>query len=238
MLGGLNLKTISALIQQRTAALGSVFGRSLITSATAAAARTALGVSSTSEVWSTGDLKVTLKTAADAGWVMFDDGTIGDGSSAGSSRANADCSALFTLLWNNTTDANCAVSTGRGASAAADFAAHKTIALPKSLGRALAISGAGAGLTARALAEVLGSEDAVVVQHNHAVIDPNHAHVEVIGSGGAGASLTATPVVQGVQAAATNTSAAATGITIGDSGVSGVGANLGPRFHANVMVKL
>src|SRR5205823_5859794 len=62
------------------------------------------------------------------------------------------------LLWTNTVDADCAVSTGRGASAAADYAAHKTIALPKTLGRALASYGAGSGLTSRALAHVVGEE--------------------------------------------------------------------------------
>ena len=36
----------------------------------------------------TGDAKLTLKTTADAGWVMMDDGTIGDGSSGASTRTN------------------------------------------------------------------------------------------------------------------------------------------------------
>src|SRR6185437_1134551 len=115
-------------------------------------------VSGVPSAFTTGDVKVTLKTVADTGWVMFDDGTIGDASSGGTTRANADTSALFTLLWNNTTNANCAVSGGRGASAAADFAAHKAIAVPKVLGRALAATGTGSGLTARALAATVGAE--------------------------------------------------------------------------------
>lgn len=124
--------------------------------------------------WTTGDVKTTLKTAADSGWVMMNDGTIGDASSSGTTRANADTSALFTLLWNNTADADCPVSMGRGASAAADFAAHKTIALPKILGRALASAGAGSGLTSRALAHVLGEETHTMaigelVPHTHAI---------------------------------------------------------------------
>ena len=108
--------------------------------------------------FTTGDVKLTLKTAADTGWVLMNDTTIGDASSGATGRANADTSALFTLLWNNTVDADCAVSTGRGGSAAADFAAHKTIALPKTLGRALAVYGAGSGLTSRALAHIVGEE--------------------------------------------------------------------------------
>ena len=44
---------------------------------------------------------------------------------------NADCEDLFLWLWNNLADAQAAVSTGRGGTAAADWAAGtKTIALP------------------------------------------------------------------------------------------------------------
>ena len=117
------------------------------------------GVSwNTSGGFTTGDVKLTIKTVADTGWVLMNDGTIGDASSGGTTRANADTSALFTLLWNNTANADCAVSSGRGGTAAADFAAHKTIALPKALGRALATFGAGAGLTNRTLAHIVGAE--------------------------------------------------------------------------------
>lgn len=150
---------------------------------TAADARTNLSVYSQAEVdaavaaavaaiFTTGDVKVTFKTTADSGWVMMNDGTIGNGSSGGTTRANADTESLFTLLWNNTVDANCAVSGGRGASAAADFAANKTIALPKVLGRDLAISGAGSGLTSRALASVLGAETKSIAEANL----PSHTH--------------------------------------------------------------
>src|SRR5258708_1610023 len=43
-----------------------------------------------------------------------------------------------TLLWNSWADAQAPVSSGRGASAAADFAAHKTITLPDLRGRVVA----------------------------------------------------------------------------------------------------
>lgn len=119
-----------------------------------AALITALGGS----VPTTGDVKPTFKAAADAGWVMLDDKTIGDASSSATGRANADTAALFALLWTNCANAQCAVSGGRGASAAADFAAHKTIALPKALGRAFASAGAGSGLTSRVLGLTTGAE--------------------------------------------------------------------------------
>ena len=71
-------------------------------------------------------------------FVMADGRTIGDATSTATNRANADTVGLFTLLWNITTNAQCAVSGGRGASAAADYAAHKTLALPNHSGRTMA----------------------------------------------------------------------------------------------------
>jgi microcystin-dependent protein len=50
------------------------------------------------------------------------------------------------------------VTGGRGANAAADFAAGKVMALPKALGRVLGVSGSGTGLTARPLGSTTGEE--------------------------------------------------------------------------------
>jgi len=128
--------------------------------------RAATAPISASNVFTTGDVKLTIKTVADVGWVLMNDGTIGNAASGGTTRANADTVDLFTLLWNNTADAQCAVSTGRGASAAADYAANKTIALPKALGRALAIYGTGSGLSARVMAQIVGAESRTIAQAN------------------------------------------------------------------------
>jgi hypothetical protein len=68
-------------------------------------------------------------------FVMADGRTIGDATSGATNRANADTVTLFTLLWTIT---GLAVSGGRGASAAADYAAHKTLALPNHSGRTMA----------------------------------------------------------------------------------------------------
>lgn len=202
-------------------------------------------------IWSTGDVKTTYKVVADPGWVMLDDGTIGDATSGGTTRANADTVALFTHLWNNTANADCAVSGGRGATAAADYAAHKTIALPKFKGRALAGAGTGAGLSARALASVVGSENAIVVDHGHgfslnADANGNHAHTYTVSSDGGGNAIpqvVATTANASSSAASESTDAAGShGHTISGSitnaGSSGTGANLGPRSHLNGMIKL
>lgn len=131
----------------------------------------------------TGDVKLSMVSTAPSGWVPCNDGTIGDASSNATTRANADCAALFAVLWNEVSDTYAPVSTGRGASAAADFAAHKTIGLTKMLGRALAIAGAGTGLTARAHGFTVGTETHTLVAgempaHTHTinVTDPGHTH--------------------------------------------------------------
>lgn len=87
-------------------------------------------------VLATGDLKVRYGTGILSGFVRANGRTIGSATSGATERANADCQTLFQYLWD--TDANLSVSTGRGASSAADWAANKTIALPDWRGLALA----------------------------------------------------------------------------------------------------
>lgn len=98
--------------------------------------------------FSTGDVKPSYSTSL-SGWVSLNDGTIGDGTSGGTTRANADTQDLFELLWGNVTNANCPIfdSSGvistRGASAAADFAAHKRLQLPLWRSRVAGATGTG-----------------------------------------------------------------------------------------------
>jgi hypothetical protein len=87
-------------------------------------------------VSSTGDLKARYDTAAITGWVRSNGRTIGNASSGGTERANADTEDLFVFLYN--LDTGLSVSGGRGANAAADYAANKTIALPDFRGRVIA----------------------------------------------------------------------------------------------------
>lgn len=81
---------------------------------------------------------------APSGWLLCSGKTIGDASSGGTARANADTATLFALLWDsfsNTVlpiqDSAGAAST-RGANAAADYAAHKRLPLPDLQGRVIA----------------------------------------------------------------------------------------------------
>jgi microcystin-dependent protein len=182
----------------------------------------------------TGDVKFTLKTAADPGWLMFNDGTIGDGSS-GASYANTLALALFTLIYNNITDTWAPLLTSAGAgttraaqgTAAAAWAAHCRISLPKTLGRALGVAGAGASLTSRALGQNLGEETHLLITSEI----PVHAHgISPTALQGSGTQL------QGSTAAGVIASAGAT--TTQSAGGGGTHNNMQPTTFLNAMVKL
>ena len=188
--------------------------------------------------WATGDVKFTLATVAPTGWVLMNDGTIGDGSSSATTRANDDCHSLFVLIWNGTLDAWCPVSGGRGASAEADWSAHKMITLPRALGRALAVAGAGSGLTSRALGEYLGEEAHVLVtpempKHTH-IQDP-HTHTVAYASNPhtAGAAVN-----NSVSASGATTPSGSTTATNQDTGGDGAHNNMQPTLFLTVMVHL
>jgi hypothetical protein len=86
-------------------------------------------------VLATGDVKSRYGTGVLTGWVRMNGRTVGSATSGATERANADAQALFEYLWG--ADGNLVVSTGRGASANADWVANKTIALPDARGRVL-----------------------------------------------------------------------------------------------------
>lgn len=75
----------------------------------------------------TGDFQWQPVAGARSGWVRANARTIGSATSGATERANADCENLFLFLWNGFSDAQCPVGTGRGLSAAADWAANKAI---------------------------------------------------------------------------------------------------------------
>lgn len=113
-------------------------------------------------IFETGDIKYTFKNAASDGWLLLPGGTalsIGNTGSGATLRANADTQALYTVIWNSVSNANAPVSGGRGASAAADFSAGKTLTIPNLVGRSPMGAGAAtAGLTARTIGAIYGEE--------------------------------------------------------------------------------
>jgi hypothetical protein len=79
-------------------------------------------------VMQTGDMKFRHDTAIVSGFVRLNGKTIGSASSGATELADPSAQALFNYLWNK--DANLVVTPSRGASAAADWAANRQIAVP------------------------------------------------------------------------------------------------------------
>lgn len=195
--------------------------------------------------FTTGDVKFTLKTVADPTWIMMNDGTIGD-VGAGATYENANAQALFTLLWNNVNNTNAPVTPGgRGASAAADWAAKKKIQLLFVLGRALAAAGTGSGLTARLLGSTGGAETVAptLLSHSHSYSDSGHTHAfqgyQGLVSGSyvtvdAGGSYNVCIWAGAIP----NTSNASTGIGVNANGNSAAMSIVQPSTYLNVMIKL
>lgn len=186
-----------------------------------------------------GTIEFTIATTAESGWLLMNDGTIGDASSAATARANADTSALFTILWNANSNAICPVSGGRGASAAADFAAHKTLRLPQVLDKSIGAAGAGSGLTNRTLCDSVGNDIETITINNL----PSHTHT-IYGHHQSDGEPTdriviryADPTSLGTVTLSNDTSYAA----YDDAGTSPYGTDLDirqPYTYLNAMIKL
>lgn len=182
-------------------------------------------------LFSTGDAKFTLKTVADAGWVIMNDGTMGN-TSSGATFAGTQYQALYTLLWNNISNSWAPVTGGRGASAANDWTAQKPIQLLRVLGRSFIVAGQGSGLNNNySLGQTFGEEGHTLSQnempsHNHGVNDFGHGHgfsnnlggLIGFGPGGGGSTgldasalSASTPFGFGVQSNTTGISIQATG---------------------------
>lgn len=91
----------------------------------------AAGIQSDDEhLLATGDFIFSVADETRSGFVRANGRTIGNAASGATERANADTEDLFTFFWNKLGNTQAAVSGGRGASAAADYAANKTLTLP------------------------------------------------------------------------------------------------------------
>jgi hypothetical protein len=112
---------------------------------------TASGGSGTSvdpdSVYKTRDIKVRFDDQPLAGYVRLNGRSIGSASSGATERANADTQSLYEELWSF---ANISVASGKGATAAADFAANKALTLPDAAGKGLfGMDDLGAGAKSR-----------------------------------------------------------------------------------------
>ncbi len=192
-------------------------------------------------ILATGDLKVSYGTSILSGFVRANGRTIGSATSGATERANTDCQALFIYLWG--ADANLAVSGGRGASAAADFAANKTIALPDGRGRALASladmgntdNGMFSGTTftsgnSTTLGSLLGAARRTlnatqIPAHTHpnTLNDPGHTHPYNSGTPGQQKPNSGGTAPFDATTTPNTTSASVTGITINNAANTGGG---------------
>ncbi len=202
------------------------------------------------------------------GWIFASGLTIGDASSTGTGRANADTFALFSLLWTNYSNSILPIytSTGvlstRGASAAIDFAAHKKITLIDKRGRVSAGRDNMGGTTAGLLTSATISPDALTLgatggeqvhilsttelaahthlqnSHTHTVTDPGHVHLERGGQNGGGGGTNVGAVDAGTNA---NSSSSTVSATTGVTNVASTAVNLdagGGGAHNNVQPTL
>lgn len=142
----------------------------------------------------TGDIRTSLNAFSPFGWVPANDGTIGSASSGATTRANIDTWPLYSVLWNGVSNTYAPVSTGRGATALADFTANKTITLTKTLSRFIGEAGAGSGLSTYTLGQTAGAEsqsttlvEANLPPHTHAYNFP----LVVAAGTGAGTNINA-----------------------------------------------
>jgi hypothetical protein len=89
----------------------------------------------------TGDIKTTLRTTADPGWLILNEETIGSAAS-GADNAGVYTQALFEMIWDEVLDVpiydSAGVATTRGVSATADFTANKRLQLPYTNERVIA----------------------------------------------------------------------------------------------------
>lgn len=223
----------------------SAYIAAILNVADAPALLAALGIGA----FETGDVKYSISPTAAAGWITYNGtGTIGDLSSGGTIRANADTSALFQLIWNNIPDSFCPVSGGRGANAAADFAAHKTILTPWYSGRALIGAGLGGSLSTRLVGQYFGEETHLLTTpeipahvHANSLNDSTHTHSlsntaliqNSSGSGIGGGGAFGVPINLSV-------GAAATGVSITNASAGGGGAHnvMQPSIPMYAKVKL
>lgn len=173
----------------------------------------------------TGTVLPYVTSTPPTGYLMFNGESIGSAAS-GADQASADNEDLFTLFWDGMADAEAPVSSGRGANAAADWAANKTLTMPDPAGRSVIGSGTGAGLTARTIGDTDGEEDHIL----SATEMPSHTHsagpTVPVGSGGGNTNV------------ASGTGAYGASYATSSAGSDGAHNNMQPWLALPMIIKL
>lgn len=206
---------------------------------------------------STGVVWLTLETAAPSGWLMMDNTTIGP-TGSGAAHTGTVYQALFNLFFANLNDTNAPLLTSAGAgttragqtNAATAWAAGCRMSLTKMLGRALAVAGAGSGLTSRAMGATLGEETHALSAGElpvNAYQAPDHLHTGTFLENGSpillsnqnvpntGAVYNVLQANTGVGVTLATPTAA---VTISNPGGGGAHNNMQPTSFLNARVKL
>lgn len=196
-------------------------------------------------LFQTGDMLWLDQSGTRSGFVRDNGRTIGAATSGASERANADCQPLFLFLWATYSDTICPVLTGRGLTAAADWAANKQITLPDKRGYIpgglddMGNSAAGRFTSVPVVSGSVTTAGSVLGESLHTitvaesaaltltsvVTDPGHHH-NMVGSGGPGNQHVT--ITSDATDRNTNTADAVTGITVATT------SNAGGGSHNNV----
>ena len=146
-------------------------------------------------------------TEGPEGWLPLTGNTIGNVAS-GATFGGAPYEALFVWLWDRTTNSECPVSSGRGSTAATDFADNKTLTLPDFRARTMIVCDPGSA-TSRltgatggiGFGDILGFAGGLDI--HSLTVDEMPSHYHAYDSGGGGGVDAPTLTGTGGSAAAT-----------------------------------
>lgn len=197
----------------------------------------------------TGDIKLRYGTGFQSGFVRANGRSIGTATSGATERANSDVQALYEHLWNQ--DPNLEIGGGRGATAAADWAANKPLTLPTFRGRAIVglddMGNTAAGVLdgATALGWTGGAQRVTLTinempNHDHSVTineAPDHDHRVARGSTGGGSAFQTGPA-SGSSEPTTPAGRHIHTATIGTKGGGAAHTNVQPSIAVTLYIRL